>query len=1361
MSSLNKLSTKAASASASARRNWQAITSSRTARKWTVGVLLALVAFGLLGFFAAPPLIRSVGQTQLSKQLGRPVHIGRIALNPYTLNFEADRVRIAEPDGKTDFIAVERLIVRPSWLSLFRGAPLVRQLKIDSPHFHIVRTAPQRFNFSDLVDKFSKPSAPGGKPTLFSVSNIEIENGSVDFDDRVLDARHQIDQIAIGVPFIATLPADTDIFVQPRLHARVDGSALNVEGKTKPFATSRESDIAVRLDRLDLPKLLSYAPTRLPLDMKSGQLSTDLQVRFAVGNTGPTVRVTGTADLYDVATQSHDGQPVASAARLSVAAASVEPLSNRYELTSVTLDKPTVSLARNPDGTLDVMSMLGGGGGGAAGAAPSAGAGPANAASAGAASASAAASGTAAPAAPAAPASPLDLSVKKLSIADGTVHFKDRVPAHAVDVPLTQINVQLTGFSLRSPTDAQLAFETRIARDARLAVEGTVSTGAKRANLKVGLDRLALAPWQPYVDSVLAARITQGALAAHLPVTADWSAEPLALKIGAGDVTLDGVKLAARGGEQADAKSAPIGVAHASAKIAGIDLTAKTAVLSEVSATGLDLAATRRKDGTIDLSSLVAGGAQARPAPPANARERPKASGPAKGGRQAGEGAWRYRIDHVAVSQSNVTFVDQSAPRPVSVALGGLQIDVRDLTDDLSKPWRVKTAATVNGKGTFDIGGTATLQPLTLALAIDGRRLDAAALEPYFGNLLNVRIASALANAKGDLRYTQGKAGPVVRYDGDASLVEVRMLDNATQELFAGWRTLAATGIKAAYDTRATDVVAQRVTLDTFYGRVFLDAQGRLNLKDVTAKGDGHKGTSVTQADRASPASAASAAGGGAASKVRGGAAKAAAASAASTAASAAGQVTGASAASGAAATTAAASSPLAGRAEVIVGGASQPAVQTNAASDAGASAAARAGQPASGATAGSQAVVANVHPGGVNLRFGELIFKNGRVTYTDNFVKPNFTANLVKIVGRVGAFGTQSTQPAPVDVKANLAGSGPVSIAGNVNPLVEKPSLDVTATAHGVELTNLTPYSAKYAGYPITKGKLNVDLHYTLNNDQLTANNHLFVDQLTFGDHVDSPEATKLPVRLAIALLKNSRGEIDVNVPVSGSLSNPEFSIGGLIWRAILNLLAKAVTAPFSLLANAFGGANAEELGYVEFAPGSAKITPDQEKKLDTIAKALNQKPQVKLDVIGRVDPAADEPALRLAYVDRLVRREKIRDTAGNGASVDPSSIEVSKDEYEKYLRRVYKAADFKKERNFIGLTKSLPPEQMRELLAEHAPVDQQSLRALAQERAAAVQQWFDGKVEAARIYTVAPKLDASGIKDKGATTRVDFSLR
>ena len=172
---------------------------------------------------------------------------------------------------------------------------------------------------------------------------------------------------------------------------------------------------------------------------------------------------------------------------------------------------------------------------------------------------------------------------------------------------------------------------------------------------------------------------------------------------------------------------------------------------------------------------------------------------------------------------------------------------------------------------------------------------------------------------------------------------------------------------------------------------------------------------------------------------------------------------------------------------------------------------------------------------------------------------------------------------------------------------------VDIKAKAEGVELTGVSPYTVKYTGYPITKGTLTVDVHYLLDTGKLTADNHIFIDQLTFGDHVDSPDATNLPIRLAVSLLKNSKGQIDVRIPISGSLSDPQFSIGSIILGAFMNLIVKAATAPFSLIAAAFGGSGSgaqQDLGYIEFTPGYATLTPDSQKKLDTVATALAGEP-------------------------------------------------------------------------------------------------------------------------------------------------------
>lgn len=1243
---------------------------SRRTRRIGLGILIFLVLFGLLGFFAAPPLIRHVAEQQLSEQLGRPATIRRIALNPYTLNLEADDIHVGERGGQGDFVDIGKLVVRPSWSSLFRGAPIVNEVRLDSPRFRIVRYDAQRFNFTDLIEKFSTPSKPDSKPTPFSVSNIQINGGRIDFDDRLLNEKHVVDDWTLGVPYIATLPSKTDIFVEPKLRMRFDGSPIAIDGKTKPFAQSRESEIALKFDRLDVPKLISYVPAKLPVAVTSGLLSSDLSVNFVMSGDTPALRVSGTVDLTDAKVTGPASEPLFAARGVHVAAAGLEPLRNAMHFDEIRLDRPVIDLSRDKQGVLNVEKLAG---------SPAAAPKPASAAANGASRAAAAAAS--APAASGAQAAdtktpPLDLTIRHVAIDGGTVNLDDRVPATPTALSLTKLAATLDGFALQRKTPAKYTLSTSLSRGGDLKAEGTVDVAAKQVDTKLVVDALALVPLQPYLGEATRARVLDGALGATINAKADWGKTPLDAQVADSELSLKSLKLATP-----DAKAPAIVLPDARAKIAKVDVAARTAEIASVDAHGLALDVKRLKNGNIDLAAFAS---PAQPAVPQRTVAR-KA--------QAAAPSWHYRIDALNVKEASANFTDLSTPRPVKLAIKPLDLSVQKLGDDMTKPLPVQLKATLNRKGSLNVTGDVTAQPLKLALKIDGNRVDAAAFEPYFGSALNATIASALLNAQGNLTFAQAKDTMRAAYRGNVALVDVRMLDKATSDPFAGWRSLALTNLKANYDDKGTDVDAARVTFSNFYGRVLLDAQGRLNLNDIVAKETGPAQSLTRDASKSEPV-------------------------------------------------------PL------------SPGVTPPAAAQAASAAAA---QQASAPAAASATVVVKAAPAPqrpVRMHFGELVLQNGRVTYTDNFIKPNYTANLVAIKGTVGAFGTDSTTSAPVDVAANLAGNGPISIKGSVNPLIDKPALDLTATAHDIELTNLTPYSAKYAGYPITKGKLNVDLHYQLANDQLKANNHIFIDQLTFGDHIDNDTATKLPVKLAISLLKNTRGEIDVNLPVSGSLSNPEFSVGGLIWRALLNLIAKAVTSPFSLLAHAFGSGG-EDLGYVEFAPGSAALTDAQQKKLDTVVKMLTEKPSIRLDLIGRVDPDKDTPGLRTAYVDRLVRQQKLKDVVGQGESIDPMTVNVEPGEYDKYLTRAYKAADFKKPRNLIGLQKTLPEADMKKALAEHAPADDNALRALAQQRAQAVRQYLEGKIDAKRVFVVAPKLDAKGIEDKGATTRVDFGLQ
>jgi hypothetical protein len=405
---------------------------------------------------------------------------------------------------------------------------------------------------------------------------------------------------------------------------------------------------------------------------------------------------------------------------------------------------------------------------------------------------------------------------------------------------------------------------------------------------------------------------------------------------------------------------------------------------------------------------------------------------------------------------------------------------------------------------------------------------------------------------------------------------------------------------------------------------------------------------------------------------------------------------------------------------------------------------------PAKGATSGHAP----------DIQIGKITLSGGNVNFSDFFIKPNYSANLTGVTGSVSKITRETS--GDVDLRAKIDNTAPVEIAGKINPLAKDLTLDIKASAHDIELAPLSPYSVKYVGYGIEKGKLSMKVAYKLENRKLTAQNNVILNQLTFGAKVDSPTALKLPVLFAVSLLKDRNGVIDIDLPISGSIDDPKFSVGGIIWQVVGNLLLKAVTAPFALIGALFGGG--EELAYIEFTPGSAALTATADTKLKNIAKALSDRPALKLDIAGRVDADADRAGLKKTSLERKVKTQKLKDTVKGGAAAGAlEQVTVEPAEYPKYLARAYGEEKFTKPRNMIGLAKDLPVPEMEQLMTANAQVTEEDLRQLANQRAQAVKDYLveTSKVPADRVFLLASRLSAEGIKDKGRTTRVDFSLK
>jgi hypothetical protein len=386
-------------------------------------------------------------------------------------------------------------------------------------------------------------------------------------------------------------------------------------------------------------------------------------------------------------------------------------------------------------------------------------------------------------------------------------------------------------------------------------------------------------------------------------------------------------------------------------------------------------------------------------------------------------------------------------------------------------------------------------------------------------------------------------------------------------------------------------------------------------------------------------------------------------------------------------------------------------------------------------------------------LRWQQIQLTKGRVDFTDNFIKPNYSARLTQIEGQVSAVSSAKPEPATIRIAGAVDAAAPLLITGQIHPLGPQLFTDIQGSAKGIELTRLTPYASRYAGYAIEKGALSVTVHYKVDGGKLEASNQIFLDQLTFGEKTDSPDATTLPVLFAVSLLKNSRGEIDIDLPISGSLDDPEFSVGGIIWRVIVNLITKAVTAPFALLS----GGGADELGMVPFEPGSAALTPATRQRLDTLATKLQDRPALKLEATGRADPAVDTEGLRQAYVNRLMRAAKARSL---GQPV--SEVSVAPEERPAWLAAAYKAADIKKPRNLIGMAKTLSDDEMTALLKAAAPVGNDALQTLANRRGDAVKAYLATKLAPERVLLTASKVGTEGASDDNSPgSRVQFTIK
>jgi hypothetical protein len=309
-------------------------------------------------------------------------------------------------------------------------------------------------------------------------------------------------------------------------------------------------------------------------------------------------------------------------------------------------------------------------------------------------------------------------------------------------------------------------------------------------------------------------------------------------------------------------------------------------------------------------------------------------------------------------------------------------------------------------------------------------------------------------------------------------------------------------------------------------------------------------------------------------------------------------------------------------------------------------------------------------------ISIASIVVSNAQINFTDRSITPNVNLAVQQAAGTIDGISSEALQHADVDLRALVDNIGLVEITGHINPFSGTQTNEIKISVKDVDLTPTSPYSGKFASYRIARGKLNLDLAYDLVGKKLESKNVITLDQFTFGEKVNSPDATHLPVRLAVAILKDREGKIVLDVPVEGSMDDPQFRIGKVVTRAILNILTKVATSPFSLLGAAFGGGGAE-LSYEDFAPGSAELLPGSRQKLDLLVKGLYERPGLNLEISGSIDPASDRDGLQRAVLEKQLRTRKWMSLGKSGrAATTPDQIVLTPDERTHLVKKLYNEA-------------------------------------------------------------------------------------
>jgi uncharacterized protein involved in outer membrane biogenesis len=1182
-----------------------------TARKTFIVALIFIIVFSLVGFFAVPPILKSILIKKMSEGLHRQVAIRQVKVNPFMLSVTVRDFLVKEKNDKDVFLSFDELYLNLQSISILKRGPVFSEIKVSKPYINIVRNADGSYNFSDLLE--SKPKKESTKPR-FSLNNIQILNGSIDFLDGPKHTAHKLRDMNINIPFISSLPYYADRYVQPSFEAKFNDTPVSFKGETKPFKDSLETHLNINIKDLDIPYYLAYSPFRMSFKVPSGFLDVNTEFSFIqYRNRPPSLNVAGNVAIKKIRIVDLKENPLVSLPAFEISFAPSDFIAKKIHLAKVMVQSPELHVSRDRSSKINLLQLL-----------------PEKQPQ---------------EKTPVKEAEPLSLDADHIQIADGKIEFSDfKAIPFKTRLEMIEIGIDNLSTAKDKKGKAHLSLQTESKESVKLESDFSINPLLAEGVLELG--KIQLKKYSPYYSQSVLFDVREGGLDLSTKYLFKKTEKEPEIRLAELSADLTSLKLRKR-----DEKDDLLNIPIVSLKNTSVDLTKKEVGIGSVSTQKGLLKIKRDHDGKMNIQKLLAEAESGTPG-----------EKPVKAKKSA---EMLVTIKDISIDHYTVKVEDSSTQEPVNLIADRINFKGSNLSTVRNTKGRASLSFLFNKKGSVTTNGSVSMNPVSANMKLNVKGLEIAPFQSYFTNRVRIIITQGDIMLNGIVSAGYSKDGIMkASYKGEASVQNFTSLNKASAEDFLKWKSLYFEGMDAA--SNPLNVNIAKVALTDFYSRIIINKDGSINLQQVMQeKGGEIQKTPETPQEK--PADIAA--------------------------------------------------------------------------------------KPPAAAPEQKSAKL---------IKIETVTFQGGTINFSDNHIQPHFSSSFLEIGGKVSGLSSEENKFADVDLRGKLENYAPLEITGKINPLRDDLYVDLKVDFKNMDLSPVTPYAGRYLGYTIQKGVLSLNLQYMIVKKKLDSQNNIFLDQFTLGDRVESPDATKLPVKLAIALLKNRKGEIDLNLPVSGYIDDPKFSMGRIIIKILINLLAKAATSPFSLLGAILGGGG-EELSYVQFDYGSSDIAVEL-KKLDTLVKALFDRPALKLDIEGHVDVEKDREGLKQYLFEKKVKAQKLKDLVREGQPAVPvDRITIGKEEYEKYLKLAYKAEKFPKPRTFLGFTKSLPVPEMEKLMLTHTEVTDDDLRQLASQRALKVKDYLlkSGKVTADRIFLVEPKSLAPEKKEKLKDSRVDFRLK